>query len=207
MLELSRLGAGVLHSRAVEFAKKYDVRLHVRSSYGEEEGTIVMPREEMMEKFVISGVTAKKDEAKIIFRDVADEPGIAAKIFEALAENKIYVNMIVQSTGRENHASIAFTVLKSDLKQALEVCASMQKETGATAVESNADISIVSAVGVGMLSSYGVAGKIFSLLSTENINIEMISTSEIGISCVIESKYTELALKLIHRSFIEEVDE
>ncbi len=206
MLELSRLGAGVLHSRAVEFAKKYNVRLHVRSSYGEEEGTIVMPREEMMEKFVISGVTAKKDEAKIVIRDVADKPGIAAKIFEALAENKIYVNMIVQSAGREDHASIAFTVLKSDLKQALEVCTSLEKEIGATAIESNADISIVSAVGVGMLSSYGVAAKIFSLLSKENINIEMISTSEIGISCVIEGKYTELALKLIHKSFIEEAN-
>ena len=159
-----------------------------------------------MEKFVISGVTAKKDEAKIVIRDVADKPGIAAKIFEALAENKIYVNMIVQSAGREDHASIAFTVLKSDLKQALEVCTSLEKEIGATAIESNADISIVSAVGVGMLSSYGVAAKIFSLLSKENINIEMISTSEIGISCVIEGKYTELALKLIHKSFIEEAN-
>ncbi len=203
MLELARLGAGVLHSRAVEFAKKYNVRLHVRSSYSYEEGTIVMPGEEMVEKFVISGVTAKKDEAKITVRDVPDSPGIAAKIFEALGEKKIYVNMIVQSTGKENHASISFTVLKENFETALEVCNSLKDEVNFKSIEAKEDIAIVSAVGVGMLSSYGVAAKIFSVLSKENINIEMISTSEIGISCVIDSKYSELALKVIHQSFLE----
>ena len=122
MLELSRLGAGVLHSRSVEFAKKFNVRLHVRSSYNFEEGTIVMPREEMMEKFIISGVTSKKNEAKISIRDLDDKPGIAAELFKSMGDEKLYVNMIVQSTGFNNRASISFTVLKSDLKRALEIC-------------------------------------------------------------------------------------
>ena len=204
MLELARLGAGVLHSRSVEFAKKYKVRLHVRSSYSDEEGTIVMPGEEMMEKFVISGVTAKQDEAKITLRDVADSPGIAAVIFSALGEKKLYVNMIVQSTGSANRASISFTVLKTNLDEALAVCNSLKDKIGFSSVEAKEDIAIVSAVGVGMLSSYGVAAKMFEVLSEENINIEMISTSEIGISCVVESKYAELAQKVIHRAFLEE---
>lgn len=203
MLELSRLGAGVLHSRSVEFAKKYNIRLHVRSSFGEEEGTIVMPREEMMEKFVISGVTSKKDEAKITIRDIPDIPGVAAKVFETLGSKKIYVNMIVQSTGRDDRASISFTVLKSDLKQALDICNSLKDELGASLITSKENIAIVSAVGVGMLSSYGVAGKMFEVLSQHGINIEMISTSEIGISCVIDDMYSELAVKAIHRDFLE----
>ncbi len=203
MLELARLGAGVLHSRSVEFAKKYNVKLHVRSSFGNDEGTIVMPREEMMEKFVISGVTSKQDEAKITIRDIPDRPGIAASLFDLLGDNKIYVNMIIQSTGHDNKASISFTVLKSDLEKALELCETLREELGASAVTSKKDICIVSAVGVGMLSSYGVAGKMFKVLSAEGINIEMISTSEIGISCVIDNKYRELALKVIHEVFLE----
>lgn len=203
MLELSRLGAGVLHSRSVEFAKKYNIRLHVRSSFGEAEGTIVMPREEMMEKFVISGVTSKKDEAKITIRDIPDRPGVAARVFETLGKKKIYVNMIVQSTGRDDRASISFTVLKSDLEQALDICNSFKEELGASSITSKENIAIVSAVGVGMLSSYGVAGKFFEVLSQHGINIEMISTSEIGISCVIDDMYSELAVKAIHRDFLE----
>jgi aspartate kinase len=203
MLELARLGAAVLHSRSVEFAKKYNVRLHVRSSFNYDEGTIVMPKEEMMEKFVISGVTAKRDEAKITIRDIPDRPGIAAKVFGPLGENKIYVNMIVQSTGKDNKASISFTVLKSDVDRALKICEGLKKDLGASSVESKGDIAIVSAVGVGMISSYGVAGRIFQVLSEQNINIEMISTSEIGISCVIDDIYAELAQKVIHKIFIE----
>jgi aspartate kinase len=204
MLELARLGAAVLHSRSVEFAKKYNVRLHVRSSFNYEEGTIVMPKEEMMEKFVISGVTAKRDEAKITIRDIPDHPGIASKVFGPLGENRIYVNMIVQSTGKDNRASISFTVLKSDVEKALKICEGLKKDLGASSIESKQDIAIVSAVGVGMLSSYGVAGRIFQVLSDQNINIEMISTSEIGISCVIDDMYAELAQKVIHKIFIEE---
>ncbi|HNR90181.1 MAG TPA: aspartate kinase [Spirochaetota bacterium] len=204
MLELARLGAGVLHSRSVEFAKKYDVRLHVRSSFSSEEGTIVTSREEMMEKFVISGVTAKSDEAKVTIRDIVDRPGVASKLFGCLGENKIYVNMIVQSTGHDGKASISFTVKKDDLARAKELCGGLKGDLGGTSVESKEDIAIVSAVGVGMLSSYGVAGRMFEVLSRENVNIEMISTSEIGISCVIDSKYAELAVKIIHKAFLEE---
>ncbi len=203
MLELARLGAGVLHSRSVEFAKKYNIRLHVRSSYNYEEGTIVMPKEEMMEKFVISGVTSKMDEAKITIRDIPDRPGIAAQLFGILGDHKIYVNMIVQSTGKDNKASISFTVLKSNLEKAMELCGNLKNELGASAVDKKEDISIVSAVGVGMISSYGVAGKIFRVLSEHGVNIEMISTSEIGISCVIDSMYAELAVKVIHKEFLE----
>jgi aspartate kinase len=203
MLELARLGAGVLHSRSVEFSKKYNILLHVRSSFNNEPGTIVMPKEEMMEKFVISGVTSKMDEAKITIRDIPDRPGIAARLFGLLGEQKIYVNMIVQSTGKDNRASISFTVLKSNVAKALELCEGLRKELGASAIETKEDIAIVSAVGVGMISSYGVAGKMFNVLSQHGINIEMISTSEIGISCVIDGKYAELAVKVIHKEFLE----
>jgi aspartate kinase len=203
MLELARLGAAVLHSRSVEFAKKYNIRLHVRSSFNYEEGTIVMPKEEMMEKYVISGVTAKRDEAKITIWDIPDQPGIAARLFSIMGQNKLYVNMIVQSTGKDNRASISFTVLKSDLEKAMKLCEGIKNDLGGSGVEAKQDIAIVSAVGVGMLSSYGVAGKIFQVLSDQKINIEMISTSEIGISCVIDDMYAELAQKVIHKAFIE----
>jgi aspartate kinase len=203
MLELARLGAAVLHSRSVEFAKKYNIRLHVRSSFNYDEGTIVMPKEELMEKYVISGVTAKRDEAKITIRDIPDHPGIAARLFSLMGENRLYVNMIVQSTGKDNKASISFTVLKSDLEKAMKLCDDLKKELGASAIEAKQNIAIVSAVGVGMISSYGVAGKIFTVLSDQKINIEMISTSEIGISCVIDDIYAELAQKVIHKAFIE----
>lgn len=203
MLELARLGSGVLHSRSVEFAKKYNIRLHVRSSYSFDEGTIVMPMEEMVEKFVISGITAKQDEAKVTVRGIPDCPGIAAKIFNELGKNKIYVNMIVQSTGYDNLASISFTVKKDDLESTIDICNKLNEELGGSSVEYKDSIAIVSAVGVGMLSSYGVAGKIFQVLSDQKINIEMISTSEIGISCVIDSIYSELATKLLHKAFLE----
>ncbi len=205
MLELARLGAGVLHSRSVEFAKKFNIRLHVRSSFSFEEGTIVMPMEEMVEKFIISGITAKQDEAKVTIREIPDKPGISAKLFNEMGKHKIYVNMIVQSTGHDNKASISFTVKKEDLAKTIELCTEMNKVFGGSAVEAKEDIAIVSAVGVGMLSSYGVAGKMFTVLSEHNINIEMISTSEIGISCVIDSMYAELAAKVIHKAFVEAV--
>ena len=203
MLELARLGAGVLHSRSVEFAKKYGVKLHVRSSFEDIEGTIVMPREEMVEKFVINGVTAKKDESKITIRHMPDQPGIAAKVFDLLGQNKIYVNMIVQSTGHDNKATISLTVLKDDLKKALQICEKIKEELGATVVEAKEDIAIISVVGVGMLSSYGVAGRFFDVLSKNNVNIEMISTSEIGISCVIDENFSKIALESIHKEFLE----
>jgi aspartate kinase len=160
----------------------------------------------MMEKFVISGVTTKKDESKITIRDIPDKPGIAAEVFQELAEKKIFVNMIVQSTGQGNKASISFTVLTSDLEKALKVSEDLKKKLSASSVDHKKDIVIVSAVGVGMLSSYGVAGRMFRILAEHNINIEMISTSEIGISCVIDALYAELATKVIHKEFLEELE-
>ncbi len=204
MLELARLGAGVLHSRSVEFAKKHNIRLTVRSSFNYEEGTIVMPKEEMVEKFIISGVTAKTNEAKITLRDLPDRPGIASTLFGRLGDSKVYVNMIVQSTGHDNLASISFTVVKKDLKTAMEICNNLKQELGAAEVTSKEGIAIVSAVGVGMLSSYGVAGRMFKILADHGVNIEMIATSEIGISCVVDEKYSELAQKIIHKEFLEE---
>ncbi len=203
MLELSRLGAGVLHSRSVEFAKKYGVKITVRSSFNYEEGTVVMPKEEMVEKYIVSGITAKTDEAKITLRNLQDKPGIAAKLFEKLGEKKIYINLIVQSTGHDGMASISFSVLKKDLAKALELSEKLKEELGGSSVEAKEDIAIVSAVGVGMLSSYGVAGRIFRVLADNGINIEMITTSEIGISCCIDGKFAELATRVIHKEFIE----
>lgn len=204
MLELARLGAGVLHSRSVEFARKYNINLHVRSSFSSDKGTIVMPREDMMEKFVISGVTAKKDEAKFTIRDIPDSPGIAAEVFEVFGKEKIYVNMIVQSTGHDGKASISFTVRKSDIDKTVDFCKKLKEKLNASSFDYKENIAIVSAVGVGMLSSYGVAGRMFRVLAKHNINIEMISSSEIGLSCVIDSLYAELATKVIHKEFLEQ---
>ena len=157
-----------------------------------------------MEKFVVSGITSKQDEAKVTVRDIPDKPGISARLFNQLGEHKIYVNMIVQSTGHDNRTSISFTVKKDDLKKTIEICEALNREFGGTAIDYKEDIAIVSAVGVGMLSSYGVAGRMFGVLSEQNINIEMISTSEIGISCVIDSIYAELAAKVLHKTFVEQ---
>jgi aspartate kinase len=203
MLELARLGAGVMHSRSIEFAKKYGVRVTVRSSLNYEEGTVIMPQEEMMEKHLITGVTSKNDQAKITIRDIPDKPGIAQGLFSKLAEKKINVDLIVQSTGKDNHATISFTIFRKDVAVVKELSEAFKKEWNASEVSVDEDISIVSAVGVGMMSSYGVAGRMFGVLAAEHINIEMISTSEIGISCVIDEKYAELAVKAIHKEFVE----
>lgn len=203
MLELARLGAGVLHSRSVELAKKFNVRLHVRSSFSENEGTILMSKEDMVERYIVSGITTKDDEAKFTLRDIPDSPGISAELFTKLGDAQVYVNMIVQSTGRDNQASISFTVKKNDIEKTLEICKELQKNLGASSLEYDEGITILSAVGVGMISAHGVAGRMFSILSGHNINIEMISTSEIGISCVIDSIYAELAAKVLHKEFIE----
>ena len=132
-----------------------------------------------------------------------DHPGIAETLFGRLGEKKIYVDMIVQSTGKNNTAAISFTVLKKDLSDVMSICEQLRKEWNASEVTAKEDIAIVSAVGVGMMSSYGVAGRMFKVLSQHNINIEMISTSEIGISCVIDAIYAELAVKAIHKEFLE----
>jgi aspartate kinase len=201
MLEMASLGAKVLHTRSVEFAKKYDVPIHVRSTFSVNPGTIVSKEEAIMEKVVVSGVTYNKNEAKITIVKVPDNPGIASKIFTPIANANINVDMIIQNVSEDGFTDLTFTVPETDLKRALEVVKGVVKEIGATDFQYDKDIVKVSIVGVGMRSHAGVAAEMFSVLASEGINIMMISTSEIKISCVVSSKYTELAVRVLHDAF------
>jgi len=202
MLEMTSLGSKVLQIRSVEFAKKYDVPIHVRSSFNDNPGTIVCKENEEMEKVVVSGVTYNKNEAKIEVMQVPDIPGVAAKLFKPIADANIVVDMIIQTSSTEKGcADMAFTVLKSDFKKTLQIVKDTLKEFGGREVKSNEDIAKVSIVGVGMRSHSNVATQMFSALAKEGINIQMISTSEIKISCIIDSKYTELAVRALHGAF------
>ena len=201
MLELASLGAKVLQIRSVEFAKKYKVPIHVRSSFSDSEGTWVVEEDERMEQVVVSGVAFDKNESKITVRGVPDRPGIAARIFGALSERNIVVDMIVQDVGENDRASMTFTVPRADLKKALLVVEPVAQELGATEVTSDSGIAKVSIVGVGMRSHAGVAARMFDILAREGINVLMISTSEIKVSCVIEEKYLELAVRVLHDAF------
>ncbi len=201
MLEMASLGAKVLQIRSVEFAKKYDVPIHVRSSFSEEEGTMVVHEDANMEKVVVSGVTHNKNEARITLSKVPDRPGIAMQILTPVAEAGIGVDMIIQNTRAGNMTDLTFTVPKSDFDAALEIEKKVAADIGAEDVLGDKNIAKVSVVGVGMRSHSGVASKMFAALAAEGINILMISTSEIRISCVIEEKYTELAVRTLHSAF------
>jgi aspartate kinase len=201
MLELASVGAKVLQIRSVEFVKKYRVTIHVRSSFSDAEGTWVVEEDESMEQLVVAGVAYDRNEAKVSVRGVPDRPGIAARIFGSLAEKNIVVDMIVQDVGEGERASMTFTVPKADLKQALTAIEPVAKELGATDVTSDTGITKVSIVGVGMRSHAGIAARMFAVLAQEGINVLMISTSEIKVSCVIEEKYTELAVRVLHQAF------
>jgi aspartate kinase len=202
MLEMASLGAKVLQIRSVEFAKKYDVPIHVRSSFNDNPGTIVCKEDEEMEKVVVSGVTYNKNEAKIEVMRLPDIPGVAAKLFKPIADANIVVDMIIQTSSTEKGcADVAFTVPKSDFTKTLQIVKDTIKELGGKEVKSNEDIAKVSIVGVGMRSHSNVATQMFSALAKEGINIHMISTSEIKISCIIDSKYTELAVRALHDAF------
>ena len=202
MLEMASLGAKVLQIRSVEFAKKYDVPIHVRSSFNDNPGTIVCKEDEEMEKVVVSGVTYNKNEARIEVMRLPDVPGIAAKLFKPIADANIVVDMIIQTSSTEKGcADVAFTVPKSDFSKTLQIVKETLKEFGGKEVKSNEDISKVSIVGVGMRSHSNVATQMFSAFAKEGINIQMISTSEIKISCIIEAKYTELAVRALHDAF------
>lgn len=202
MLEMASLGAKVLQIRCVELAKKYNVPILVKSSYEEGKGTLVCREDKtMMEKVVISGVTYNKNEAKITVSKVPDRPGMAARIFTALSDVNIPVDIIVQNISRGSYTDITFTVAKADAKKAYKIMADIVKEIGAESVTMDEDIAKVSIVGVGMRSHSGIASKMFSVLASEGINIEAITTSEIKISCVIEAKYGELAVNVLHRAF------
>jgi aspartate kinase len=201
MLEMASLGAKVLQIRAVEFAKKFLVPVHVRSSFTEEEGTMVVEEEKDMERLMVSGVAYTKDEARITLTKVPDRPGIASRIFAPVAEAGIVVDMIIQNTRKSGLTDLTFTVPRADYEKAMSIQREVARSIGAEEVMGDENIAKVSVIGVGMRSHSGVAAKMFTALAEENINIIMISTSEIKISCVIEEKYTELAVRILHNTF------
>ncbi|MBZ0157232.1 MAG: aspartate kinase [Alphaproteobacteria bacterium] len=202
MLELASLGAKVLQTRSVEFAMKYGVPIVVRSSFNDNPGTLVTKEDEEMEKVVVSGVAYDKNQAKITVTGVPDKPGIAAKMFKGIADASIIVDMIVQNVSSDGRfADISFTVPRTDSKKALQLTEEIARELGATGVTLRDDIAKISIVGVGMRTHSGVAAQMFETLARHGINIIMISTSEIKVSCIIELKYTELAVRVLHDTF------
>ncbi|MFO7716875.1 aspartate kinase [Desulfosarcina sp.] len=201
MLNMASLGAKVLQIRSVGFAKKYNIPVHVRSSFSEEEGTMVVNEDSGMEQLVVSGVTHDLNQARITLKKVPDQPGIAAKIFSPIAEAGILVDMIIQNTRAAGQTDLTFTVPKADYKRALEMQKRLAQTIGTEDVFGDPNIAKVSVIGVGMKNHSGVASLMFNALARENINIIMISTSEIRISCIIEEKYTELAVRVLHTAF------
>jgi aspartate kinase len=201
MLELASLGARVLQNRSVEYAAKYGVKLRVLSTFKEGSGTLLTEEDADMEKVAVSGVTCDRNQAKITIIGVPDRPGIAAKIFGPVADANIVVDMIIQNVSQESLTDISFTVPRPDVKKTIEMMRNIVKDIGARELEVKEDIAKVSVVGVGMRSHSGVAVRMFSVLSKEGINIMMISTSEIKISCVIDAKYAELAVRALHKAF------
>jgi aspartate kinase len=201
MLEMASLGAKVLQSRSVEFAAKFAVPILVKPTFGEGEGTLVTGEDEEMEEVMVSGVISDKNQAKLTIVGVPDRPGIAAEIFGKIAAENVNVDMIIQNVSERGLTDISFTVPKSDAKIGFRVTKEVVEKIGAQDVKLDENIAKVSIVGVGMKSHSGVAAKMFAALAKENVNIIMISTSEIKISCVIDSKYTELAVRTLHDTF------
>ena len=201
MLEMAVLGAKVLQIRSVEFAKKFNVPVHVRSSFNEEEGTMVVNESSDMESPVVSGITCDMNEARITLKRVPDQPGISAKVFGPLADAEISVDMIIQNTRSGGETDLTFTVTKDDFERAKEISEKVVKEIGGEEVLCASEIAKVSVIGLGMKSHSGVAAVMFKALASENINIRLISTSEIRISCVILAKYAELAVRTLHTAF------
>jgi len=201
MLEMTSAGAKVLHPRSVELAKKYNVPVFVRSSFNDDVGTLVTKEDSEMEQVVVSGVSYDRDQAKVTVVRVPDRPGIAARLFTPLSDKNILVDMIIQNASIDAYTDLSFTVSRKDIREVKRMIEVAAKEVGAQGVEYDENISKVSIVGVGMRSHAGVASRMFSALASEGINILMISTSEIKISCVIEAKYTELAVMVLHDAF------
>ena len=201
MLELASLGAKVLQIRSVEFAKKYNVDIHVRSSFNDNPGTMVTKEDKEMESILVSGIAYDKNETKIAVMRVPDTPGIAARILSPLADANISVDMIVQNVSEAGLTDFTFTVTKADFKKALAVTKEIATEVSAGDLHTDENISKISIVGLGMRSHAGVATKMFQTLAKEGINIQMISTSEIKISVIVDAKYTELAVRVLHEAF------
>src|SRR6267142_571589 len=201
MLEMASLGAKVLQARSVEFAKKYGVAVHVRSTFKRDPGTLVTREESGMEEVVVTGITHDRSQSKISLLRVPDRPGIAAQVFGAVATKNVVVDMIVQNISRDGFTDISFTVPRGDHVRAQTALEEIGRTVGAEKVVHDERVAKVSIVGVGMRSHSGVAARMFAALSKEGINIQMISTSEIAVSCVIEDKYAELAVRALHDTF------
>ncbi|MTI84069.1 MAG: aspartate kinase [Firmicutes bacterium] len=201
MLELAHLGAVVLHPRAVECAKLYNIPIHVRSSFNHNLGTIVKEVTDMEKDMVVAGIAYDLNVTKIGIFDVPDEPGIAHKIFSSLAEKNVNVDMIIQSAMRNQVNSISFTVSQTDLRHALNVVENIKDDIGYKGYTHDQDVAKVSIVGAGMVSNPGVAAMMFEALALENINLEMISTSDIKVSCIIKKELADIAVKALHKKF------
>src|SRR5919106_3191186 len=201
MLEMASLGAKVLQARSVEFAKKYDVPVHVRSTFKPDPGTLVAREDQDMEEAVVTRVTHDRSQAKISILRVPDRPGIAAQVFGTIAEKNIVVDMIVQNISRDGYTDMSFTVPRGDYQRAVANLQDVAAKVGAQGVVHDERVAKVSIVGVGMRSHSGVASRMFGTLAREGINIQMISTSEIAVSCVIDDKYAELAVRALHDTF------
>jgi len=201
MLELASLGAGVMHSRSLEFAKKYRVPLCVRSSFHDGPGTLIVEETGDMEQVVVRGAALNTDEAKITLHQVPDRPGVAAVICEGLDRHGINMDMIIQNTGEDGLTDFSFTVAKSELEESLTAVEEAARDVGAKRISSDPHIAKVSVVGVGMRMHSGVASKMFRALASANVNIQMISTSEIKISCVVDARDSERALQAVHQAF------
>ncbi len=201
ILELASLGAQVMQPRSIEFAKKYNVPIHVRSSFSNAPGTLICKEIPEMEDIVVSGATLSKNDSKLTIRGIPDEPGQAANIFHEIAKKKINVDMIIQNTSAQGMADVTFTVPKSDLADAMIVAKELVDKVGATELIADNKIAKLSIVGIGMRSHSGIAEKMFSTLAEEKINIQMISTSEIKVSCIIDEYNAENALRAIHKVF------
>lgn len=202
MLELASLGAKVLQIRSVKFAMDFGVPLHVRSSFHDGEGTWVTPEEDVMERLVVSGVTYNNDEAKIRVKHVKDQPGVVGRMFQPLSEEGILVDMIVQNLADDGSTDVTFTVPRGQYAQAMALSRAVAAELGSSEVEGDERIAKVSIVGLGMKDHAGVAQKMFRILGDEGINIQLISTSEIKVSVVIEEKYSELAVRTLHAALV-----
>jgi aspartate kinase len=198
---MASLGAKVLQLRAVKLAKRYEVPIHVRSTFSEEEGTWVVSESEVMEQLIVSGVTYNRNEAKVTISGVPDTPGVAARIFGPISSGGVVVDVIVQNVGHDGTTDVTFTVPRDQLDQVLPIVREVAGELSAAEVSADDSIAKVSIVGLGMKDHAGVAGRMFSALSDEGINIQMINTSEIKISVVVGERYTELACRALHDAF------
>ncbi len=201
MLELASLGAGVLHSRAVEFGKKYHIPIHIRSSLTENPGTMIVEEVSRMETITVRGAALVRDLAKVTIRGVPDQPGVAARIFHAIAAANVVVDDIIQNISREGAADVSFTVVKDELATAMDTSRRIAQELGAGDVVADDKVSKVSVVGIGMRTHTGIAQRMFKALADAGVNIQTISTSEIKISCIIDRGSADKALRVVHDAF------